>query len=203
MEARMRTPRQCRNHRCGAHRAGTLDRRAGAGDQDVEDDERQQQRHPGSEPETGQGQDRRREQGEQGDVLAAHRKQMGQPGAAEVVDRGGVDAVVLAENEAAQQRCLGRRVAVAERGCGAIADRVDRPREPHSLPPRQPDAAGMQHSRDAESLEVAALPGCRRTQGAPRTHLASDPEIGDGLRRLHQQVPGRCPTCTETVPSAR
>ena len=67
---------------------------------------------------------RHRQQRQQGDVLARDGEQVAEPGAAEVFDRGGVDALVLAEDEAARKLGLALGHAAAEGALGASADLV-------------------------------------------------------------------------------
>jgi hypothetical protein len=62
---------------------------------------------------------------------------MGQAGAFEVVDRGRLDAVVLAQDEAPQERRFGLRCAAFESDLGPGTDVVDQGRRTGALPTRE------------------------------------------------------------------
>ena len=122
VEPRRSPARQRRQHPHGAHHSGPLDRRPGPGERDVEGDQGEHpdqalaQRYPQ------RAEHRHRQQGEQQDVLTRDGEQVAEPGAAEVFDRFGVDAVVLAEHEAARQLGLARRHPAPDSRRGAFPD---------------------------------------------------------------------------------
>jgi hypothetical protein len=115
VEARGSASREGRQHAQRAHHPRPLDRRTGSRQRNVDDDQRQDpdqartQRHPQ------RRQQRHQQEGEQGDVLTADREQVAEAGPAEVLDRPGVESLVLAEDEAARQRRLARRHPIPQR----------------------------------------------------------------------------------------
>ena len=90
-----------------AHDPRPLDRGAGTGDRHVERDQRQHARRAGlSAARPRSARERHGQQGQEHHGVAGDGEQVGEPGALEVVDGGGIDPVVLAEQEAAQERLL-------------------------------------------------------------------------------------------------
>src|SRR5256885_5374120 len=99
---------------------------------------------------------------------------MGESRALEVVDRGRVDAVVLAEHKAAQELRLRLRRSGPEGEFGAVADAIDRPHGPRAPLAGEPYPVGDEHLTDAVAREVASLPGLGLAKRAAGLHLAPD-----------------------------
>ena len=93
---------------------------------------------------------------------AADREQVAEAGAAEVLLRLGVDALVLAEHEAAGERRLARRHAPAEAGLGAGADLVGAGEGERRAARRSPTSTGS----EMRAVRIAAPQGCRRARSA-------------------------------------
>ena len=187
-------PASGRDDAGGAHHPGALDRRARAGDRHVDRDQREDataaERAAGC-PSDGQ-QRRRASRRQQDHVLAADGEQVSQARALEVLDRGRVDAVVLAEHEAAE-RAPPRRPACPRPSAdlGAVADRVERARRGRRAGrrwARSARLAGPSRSRGGAGSPASQSAGA--PSGPARPHLAADREVGHRLRGLDQQPPG-------------
>ena len=109
----------------GAHDSRALDRRGGSRDRYVDGDERQETQEPRPERHTQQAQDRCPEHRQEHHAVPAHGEQVCQPRALEVVHRGWIDAVVLTQDEPAQERGLRVRRSGPKGGLGSIAHSVD------------------------------------------------------------------------------
>jgi len=109
-------------------------------------------------------------------------EQVGEAGALEVVDRRGVDPVVLAEDEAAKQSGLGRRRAALERGLGTIADAVGKRGSSAAAAPGELDPLRLDDAMDTEALEVGGLPFRRGANRSGRADLAPDRQVRHRLR---------------------
>ena len=139
----------------GAHRAGALDRGAGARDRHVESDQGEQHDQPGAQRQAHQREERPREQAEEDHVLAAHREQVREPRALEVLAGARIDRVVLAEDEPAGEGGLALGHAPAEGGLGPLADRVDPAGEPAAPLAGRLDAIGLERHRDAVAARAS------------------------------------------------
>ena len=142
-----------------AHHRRTLDRRPGAGHRDVDGDQDQQGQQPRPQGQPQQRQERPGEQAEQQHVLAAHREEVREAGAPEVLAGGAVDAVVLAQHEPAGQSGLALGHTALQAGLGPGADRVDAARR--ALPARSPgrlDPLGLDRHRDPVPPQAAGPP---------------------------------------------
>ena len=109
--------------------------------------------------------------------------------ALELVDGGRVDPVVLAEDEAAQERRRAVGRARGERALGPLADPIEGAGQPRPSAIAELDRARGEHPGDPEPLEIAALELRRRPQAAGGGDGGADVEVGDGLGRLDQQPP--------------
>ena len=121
----------------------------------------------------GQRQERRREDREEHHVLPRDGEDVRETRAAEVVADVLRDAVVLAEDEAAEKRCCDRRGAALERRLGAAADVVERAAKAAARRAGRLDAVGREHERGAGALDLRALPGRRLTHGAGHDDLGA------------------------------
>ncbi len=113
---------------------------------------------------------------------------MGETGPLEVLDRGAVDPVVLAEHETARQGGLGRRHAAVERRLGAIADAVGDRGQSAAAPTGEPDPVRLQDLADPVPRQVADLPIRRLAEHPAGTDLATDREVRDRLGRLDEEA---------------
>ncbi len=164
------------------HDPGALDRRTTAGDRDVDGDREQDpgEACPARDPE--HSENRAGEDREQDDVLTTDREQMRESGGLELIDRRRVDTVVLAEDEAAQERgggCLGP---ATERLLGAGANAVEQAGEATARSLRALDAARREDVRDPEAAQVVALPVGRIANRSDGAKAAAGGEVADGLR---------------------
>jgi hypothetical protein len=110
-----------------------------------------------------------------------------EPGALEVVDRRGVDAVVLAEHEAAREGGLVLGHAAFERGLGAVADAVGKTCQAATAAPGEGDPLALEDRADTVRAQIAGLPRVGLAQHPIRPDLAPHRQVGDRLRRLDQQ----------------
>ena len=146
----MRRPaRQCGDQAGRAHHARPLDRRAGAGERHVEGDERERHQQPGAQRRADERPRGEHQRGQQHHVLAADREHVGQPGALELVAHVVREALVLAEDHAAQQRGLVVGQAVYEARLGAPPDHVHESRDA---------AASLADAAERGDLERGARP---------------------------------------------
>ena len=156
--ARRRPARQ-RGHEPGAaHHAGALDRRAAAGERDVDHDQRERQRQPCAEREPRDHPDPEGEHGQQDDVLARHRQQVSEARPLEVGPHRLRQPLVLAEHHPAQQRRLLVRQPARKPHLRPPPHPVERTRNP--TPPRSsgPEPVHLQRRvRPAPSLERVVL----------------------------------------------
>ena len=113
---------------------------------------------------------------------------MREPGALEVVRRRGIDPVVLAEEEAAEERLLRVRRAAAKRLLRSIPDPIDHRDRPRARASCQPQAIGGENLADAESPEVARLPWRRTLDHPAGDDLPADRKVRDRLVGLHRQA---------------
>ncbi len=120
------------------HHAGALQRRTGAGQRHVQRHEAQERHAARPRAEPGDGEGRQRERHEQHHVLTAHRQQMSEAGVAEVLARGAVDRLVLAEHHAADERGLGRGQPSGHGALGAAPQSVEQSRQAAAPPARRP-----------------------------------------------------------------
>jgi hypothetical protein len=117
---------------------------------------------------------------------------VGEAGAAEVLDRALVDAVVLAEHEAASERRLAWWHAAPEGVLGAAADPVQGPAEAAAAGACQVDPRRPQDHRDALAAQRPAVPGGRRREDPGGAHLRAEREVGHRLAGLHEDAAGLC-----------
>ncbi len=115
-------------------------------------------------------------------------KQVREARALEVVDRRRVDAIVLAEDEAAQKGCLGVRRPPLQGGLRPPAKLVDEAGEAAAATARERDRARIDDAPDAEARQVGGLEVARLANRAPGRDLAADREVGDRLGRDHEQA---------------
>src|SRR4051794_9985072 len=106
---------------------------------------------------------------------------MGKARALEVVDRLRVEAVVLAQQESAEERRLRVGRSALQGRVGAASDPVEDPDGAAAPPAGWANAVGSKHLPDAEAGQVVGLPGRRRLDGAADRNLGADREVGDGL----------------------
>ena len=172
---------------CRAHHSGALDRWSAACQRDVDGDQRAGPEHPCPQGNPEHRQQRGGEQGQEDDVLPGHREQVGQPGAAEIIDRHRVDPVVLAEHETARQRRLAVGRSLPQAVLGAAADRVETPGQPAPGFARRLDPPGSQQHRYPLAPERCPVVVGRSGQPPAGPHAGSDLEVGDGLRRPEQK----------------
>ena len=117
---------------------------------------------------------------------------MGEPGALEVVDRRRVDAVVLAEHEAAQERRLRVSGVPLPRAASARSGRRSITREAAAAPARRLRCGpAAEHLADAESRQVARLPGPRLREHPARRAPAGRSEGPGPARGLDRQAARR------------
>ena len=165
----------------GAHDAGPLDRGPGARERDVQ---RDQHETPGETcPQAGseRGEDRKAERDEQHHVLAARGEQMGEPGDPEVLARGLVERLVLAEDHPPRQGGAWRVEAAADRALGRVAHRIERPWHAAAPAPGGRHALGEEPPVRAAAAQPAVAVA-QRQQAAPRHHL---------LPHVHARPAGR------------
>jgi hypothetical protein len=125
--ARGRTAREHGDDAGGAHDAGPLDRGPGARQRDVQRDQDEAPRKTCAQAGSERGEDRETERHEQHHVLAARGEEMREAGDPEVLARGLVERLVLAEDHAARQGGARRVEAAADRALGRAAHRIERP----------------------------------------------------------------------------
>jgi hypothetical protein len=83
---------------------------------------------------------------------------VGEARALEVVDRGRIDAVVLAKDEAPQELGLRLGGPAAERRLGTVADAVHERLDAAASRPRQAEPIGGEDLADPVARQVASLP---------------------------------------------
>ena len=179
--ARGRAAREDGDEAGGAHDPGPLDRGPGARQRDVQRDQDQAPDETRAQSGSERGQDRKPEGDEQHHVLTARGQQMGQPGDAEVLARGLVERLVLAENHSPRQGGARRVEAAADRALGRPAHRIERSRNAAAPAPRDPHALGEEPPvRPAPAQPAVAL--AQRQQAAPGHDL---------LPHVHARPAGR------------
>ncbi len=165
----------------GAHDAGPLDRGTGARQRDVQRDQDETPEETCAQARPERGQDRKAEGDEQHHVLTARGQQMGEPGDAEVLARGLVERLVLAENHPPRQGGARRVEAAADRALGRAAHRIERPRHAAAPVAGDPHTLGEEPPvRPAPAQPAVAL--AQRQQAPPRHHL---------LPHVHARPAGR------------
>ena len=152
------------------HHAGALQRGTGAGQRHVQRHEAQERHAARPRAEPGDGERRQRERHEQHHVLTAHREQMSEAGVTEVLARGAVDRLVLAEHHAADERGLGRGQPGGHGALGAAPQSVEQPRQAAAPPAGRPRV--LQQELAGEPAAGADGP---RSQTARRTRDRPDP----------------------------
>jgi hypothetical protein len=125
------------------------------------------EREPAPREERQPAQQRRRHRQDEGDVLTAHREQMGEARAAEVVRDGRRLVAIVAEDEAGEQR-----TAVGWQRRGAVDEEA-----PHAVgcPPRRRTRAGVGHRTCVDAADQVAHLHPRRVVRS-RGDLAFDPD---------------------------
>ena len=145
-----------RHQAYGAHHSRALDRGAGAGQRDVDGDQADRPEQALAQRDPEQRQDRHRQKGEQGHVLAADRREVAQTGADEVFLRALVEFVVVAEDETTRQCRLARRHALPQPGLGPFSD-LPRPRHRERHHQADPDQDRQRDPRRAHRSGLEAF----------------------------------------------
>ena len=169
----------------GAHHPGTLDRRTGAGERDIEGHQRKCDEEPRAQRHSEHGAGRQNQHGEQHHVLAADRQHVGETGALEVVAHVLGEALVLAEHHPAQQRRLRLGQPARQSRLGATSRGVDEPGEAAA------PLSGRPQGRDLDG----------RARAAPSLIGIEPPERRDGARDGHDVADAR-PRLAATRPPA-
>ena len=144
-----------RDQRRRAHDARPLQRRPRTRQRHVQRDQRHGPGQPGPVPDPRRGHQRQRERGQQHHVLPADGQDVREPGGAELVARGLVDELVLAQHHAAGQRRGRGRQPVRDPALGALACPVDHAGRPAAAPAGGRERVDGQLRCDA----AAAVPG--------------------------------------------
>ena len=199
--ARRRTPGESGDQAGDRHHAGALDRRAAAGQRDVQRDEEGSRDEPHPQRHVEHRARREHQHAEQEHVLTGYREQMGQAGPPEVLLHVLRDRLVLPEDHAAEERGLGRRQPASQPVRRALADRVEPARDAAARTARGRPAADVdrrvgaapflvgvdvtQRRDHATQPQLTADPGAGRSPPVRRTchgHLAVEPGGGGGRR---------------------
>ena len=177
-----------------AHRPGPLERRAGAGQRHVQRHERTDAREPGPHAQSRERQQRQRQRSEQHHVLAAHREQVREARAAEVVLHVRRDSLVLAEHHARQEVAVSPAEPRPRRRAPRAARR---PSTTPAGPPRLRPVASRRATASSKRMPAAPQVGrvverlarasLRALQDAAQLELRARPLRGPAQRRRHQR----------------
>ena len=180
-----RVDTRCRS-RCGhrgdsgrAHHPGALQRWPGAGQGNIDRDQRQQGRRPADDAQPGEDEEGQRQRHEQHHVLAADREQVREPGRPEGLASRLADVLVLAEDHAPRERRFVPRHAGGDRTLRAKPEAIhDAGRSPAAAA----GGACRVHKQLAIDAAHAQVPlevrGAQPTEAPPQADLRADRERG-------------------------
>ena len=137
----------------------------------------------------------------EGDVLAGHRQEVGEPGAEEVVGQVGRLVPVVADDEAREQRPLAvveRRRARHQRAAQAVGQPGGRVSRPPAVHPQHAEAPAHVAGHQPRLVRQAPAPPCRapgrpRRPGGPPGRVADDPSARASRRRPSSRTSIRNP----------